>query len=62
MNRYRYAWGNNSKRAQMKGRECVIIASMKMCSVLIEFVDNGQREITSRRALRKVKTVVADMG
>ena len=51
---YRYAWGNNSKRAMMKGRKCKLLASGKMSSVLIEFIDNGQREITSRRALRRV--------
>lgn len=49
---HRYAWGNNPKRAAMKGRLCRVIASGRMGSVLIEF-ENGQREITSRRALRK---------
>ena len=52
--RYRYTWGNNPKRAQMKGRICRLLASGKKGSVMIEF-ENGQREITSRRALRKVK-------
>jgi hypothetical protein len=51
---YIYAWGNNSKRATMKGRTCRLLASGAKGSVLIEFTDNGQREITSRRALRKV--------
>ena len=27
-----------------------------MSSVLIEFLDNGQKEITSRRALRRIKS------
>jgi len=52
MPKYRYAWGNNPKRAKMKNRICRIIASGRMGSVLVEFED-GQREITSRRALRK---------
>lgn len=51
---YRYAWGNNSKRATMKGRECRILATMRANSVVIEFLDTGQQEVTSRRALRKV--------
>lgn len=47
-----YAWGNNEKRASMKGRRCRIIeAKGSMNSCLIEF-ENGQREIVSRRALR----------
>ena len=51
--KYKYCWGNNPKRAAMKGRMCRIIATGKMGSALIEF-DNGQREISSRRALRAV--------
>ncbi len=51
---YRYAWGNNSKRAAMKGRICILLASGKMASILIEFLDNGQREITSMRSLRRI--------
>jgi len=57
MAKYRYAWGNNPKRAKMKGRICTLLASGKMGSVAIEFIDNGQKEITSRRALRKIKNV-----
>ena len=52
---YKYAWGNNPKRARMKGRTCKLLASGKMSSVLIEFIDNGQKEITSRRALRRIR-------
>lgn len=37
----------------MKGRSCTVIAAGKMNSVLIEF-ENGQREVVSRRAVRKV--------
>ena len=50
---YRYGWGNNSKRETMKARLCVVLARGKMNSCLVEFVDNGQREIISRNALRK---------
>lgn len=52
---YRYHWNNNEKRKKMKGRSCRIIKSGKKNSVLIEFIDNGQREIVSRRALRVIK-------
>lgn len=47
---YRYAWKNNAKRICLYGRKCKKIASGKMSSVLVEF-ENGQREITSFRAL-----------
>jgi hypothetical protein len=48
---YRYAWGNNPKRATMKGRLCRVIARGKKNSVMIEFED-GQREIVSRHSYR----------
>ena len=50
---YVYAWGNNPKRARMKGRTCTILGSMALGSCYIRFTDNGQREVTSRRALRR---------
>jgi len=46
----KYRWGNNEKRATMKGRDCKIIARGKMNSIQIEF-ENGQREIVSRRSV-----------
>lgn len=49
---YLYSWGNNEKRALLKGRPCRILARGTMRSVMIEFPD-GQREIVSHRALRK---------
>ena len=55
MTLYRYPWRNNSKRATMYGRIFRVVARGAMNSVLIEFVDTGQREATSRNALRKVK-------
>ncbi len=50
---YVYAWGNTSKCATMKGRRCVLLHSLSMGSAHIRFLDNGQEEITSRRALRR---------
>jgi hypothetical protein len=50
---YRYVWGNNAKRATMKGRVCRIVCTGTMNSVGIEFCDNGQREVVSRHALRR---------
>ena len=52
---YRYTWKNNSKRETLYGRECRLLGVMKKNSVVIEFLDNGQKEIVSRQALRKVK-------
>ena len=46
-----YHWGNNPKRATLKGRKCRILARGKMGSILIEF-ENGQREIVSWRAVK----------
>lgn len=50
-----YAWGNNAKRATMKGRHCTVIARGRKNSCLIQFLDNGQREIVSRYAVRSVE-------
>lgn len=50
---YRYAWGNNPKRATLKHRPCVIEARGTLGSVKVRFLDTDQREIVSRRALRK---------
>jgi hypothetical protein len=52
--RYRFAWRNNERRAELYGRECRIVASGAMRTALIEFLDNGERVTTSQRALRKV--------
>jgi len=53
---YVYTWGNNSKRAMMKSRKCRIIQRFTMNSALIEF-GNGQREVVSRNALRRVVNI-----
>ena len=50
--KYLYTWGNNEKRATLKGRKCRVIARGKMNSALVEF-EGGQREVISRNALRK---------
>jgi len=50
---YRYAWANNEKRKTMKGRLCKIISTGKKNTVAVQFLDNGQMEAVSRRALRK---------
>jgi hypothetical protein len=53
MTLYKFAWGNNEKRATMKNRICKVICRGKMNSCLIEFIDNNQREVVSRNAIRK---------
>ena len=50
---YRFCWGNNSKRETMKGRICRVLCRGTMNSAMIEFTDNGQREVVSRNALRR---------
>lgn len=51
---YRYAWRNNEKRATLYGRLCRVICRGAMNSALVEF-ENGQREVISRNAIRRVK-------
>ena len=50
---YVFAWGNNPKRATLKGRRLRVLSTGAKQSCLVEFLDNGQRELVSRRALRK---------
>jgi len=47
-----FIWRNNVCRQHYCGCFCRIIKTMKRNSVLIEFM-NGNRLVTSRRALRK---------
>lgn len=49
-----YAWRNNEKRITLYGRPCRIVARGTMNSIMIEFAD-GQREIVSRRSVRRLK-------
>jgi hypothetical protein len=39
-------------RARLKGRRCRVVARGRMSTVLVEFVDTGERVTTSSRALR----------
>ena len=52
--KYYYAWKNNPKRKTLYKRLFRIISRGKMNSVLVEF-ENGQREIISGNAIRKVE-------
>ena len=50
-----YRWKNNPKRAHLAGRACRVIAyGTSMHSVLVEFED-GERVITSMRAVHRKK-------
>jgi hypothetical protein len=49
---YIYGWGNNERRANLKGRRCVVEASGALGTVLVRFLDTGERVTTSARALR----------
>jgi hypothetical protein len=57
MTLYRYVWGNNTKRATLKGRVCHVLARGAMNSAMVQFCDTGQRECVSRNALRRVEEV-----
>ena len=52
---YCYVWKNNEKRATLYGRHCIMLRRMARNSALVRFTDNGQREVISRNALRRVK-------
>lgn len=45
-----YRWGNNAHRAELKGRECVMVAKGTMGSVLFRFLDTGELVVSSWRA------------
>jgi hypothetical protein len=47
-----YVWGNNPRRAQLKGRQCFVEATGRMNTVLVRFADTGERITTSRHAVR----------
>jgi hypothetical protein len=55
MTRYRYVWGNNVKRAQLKGRVCELLFCSVGHSACVRFVDDGSIECVSRRALRRIR-------
>ncbi len=52
---YYFPWANNSKRKTLHNRRFKILARGRMNSVAVEF-ENGQREVISFNAIRKVKT------
>jgi hypothetical protein len=52
---YVYAWGNNPRRRELQGRRCRIVSRGRMSTVLVEFLDNGERVTTSSRALRRIR-------
>jgi hypothetical protein len=49
---YVYVWGNNKRRARLRGRLCVVEARGRMNTVLLRFLDTGERVTTSRFAIR----------
>ncbi len=51
---YEFAWGNNPRRAELKGRRCVVEARGALGTVLVRFLDTGERVTTSRRAIREI--------
>ena len=57
---YRYTWRNNSKRATLYGRQCIVLARGALNSALVHFLDTDQRELISRNALRKVAVSAAE--
>lgn len=50
---YVYGWGNNPRRAELKGRRCRIVTRGRGATVLIEMTDTRERVTTSVRALRR---------
>ena len=54
---HRYAWKNNEKRKILFGRRCRILQRLTMNSIIVEF-ENGSMEVTSRYAVRKLKTQI----
>ena len=50
---YVYAWGNNARRAELRGRDCVVEARGAMRTILLRFLDTGERVTTSARAVRR---------
>ena len=46
----RYRWGNNPRRAELKGRECYVVAQGNMGLVLYRFPDTGELVVSSWRA------------
>lgn len=49
---YVFVWANSPRRAELRGRECRLLCSGTKNSVLLEFVDTGERVVASRYAIR----------
>lgn len=49
-----YAWRTEKNRKALFGRPCRILAASGRNSLLVEFTDDGQREVVSRRAVRRI--------
>lgn len=49
---YMYAWGNNARRVELKGRSCKVLVIGRMFTCLVEFIDTGELVTTDWRALR----------
>lgn len=47
-----YRWGNNARRAELKGRACEILATGRKNSILVRFLDTGEKVVTSRYAVK----------
>lgn len=56
---YTYAWRNNEKRETLYGRKFIVLVRGRANSALVEFTDNGQREVISRNAIRKEENNVS---
>ena len=52
---YIFPWRNNEKRATLYGRRFVVLARGALNSVMVRFLDNGERCVISRNALRRAK-------
>jgi len=50
---YEYRWGNNKVRAKLKGRKCRIVKRGKRNTVMLEFIDTGERFLTSGNSIKK---------
>lgn len=48
-----FAWGNNERRRELKGRRCRKVARGAKGTVMVEFLDTGERVTCSFRALRR---------
>lgn len=55
MKTYTYVWGNNPRRAELKGRKCVVLCIGKMNSCAVRFPDTGEQVVNSRNAIRRVR-------